>query len=294
MKRIVALLLGMIMIFLALPVIALADTVEVTGSGVNVRTGPGTSYQSLGKLSKGAKLERIAQEAGWSQVTYNGERAYISSRYVKAVEQARVEEQSYVTARYNIYVYEKASASSKALVVAKKGAALQKLGESGKYTKVLVNAETTGYVYTPYVSPAQTVEANQAPTATEGSFLTELAQEAIDLTNQVRKKNGVQTLKVSEALTVAAQIRCNEIVKKFSHTRPDGSQPNTVDAKILGENIARADSGLFLTAKSIIVEDGFMTSSAHKKNMLSKNYKTIGMAGQTVNGMTYWVQLFGA
>ena len=58
------------------------ETVYATGN-VNVRTGPGTSYDKLGQLKTGEAVKRVAIGSnGWSKVEYNGKEAYISSNYL--------------------------------------------------------------------------------------------------------------------------------------------------------------------------------------------------------------------
>lgn len=63
-------------------------TATCTGQGVNVRSGPGTSYKSLGQLGKGNRFEVDGQEKnGFThiKVRINGKDriAWISSQYVK-------------------------------------------------------------------------------------------------------------------------------------------------------------------------------------------------------------------
>lgn len=58
---------------------------EVNTDGLNVRTGPSTSYASIGKLNTGDKVEVISESAGWSKINYNNKTAYVSSGYLKAV-----------------------------------------------------------------------------------------------------------------------------------------------------------------------------------------------------------------
>lgn len=88
---------------------------------------------------------------------------------------------------------------------------------------------------------------------------------------------------LDEELCRAAQIRANEIVKKFDHTRPNGSSCFTVlkDCGIVysstGENIAAGNKtgiATFLQWK----EDGKAYSGqGHRRNMLG-NFKKIGIA----------------
>lgn len=56
---------------------------EVTGSSVNFRSGPATTYQSLGKLAKGTELAIYGQVDNWYYVSTNGVYGYISASYVK-------------------------------------------------------------------------------------------------------------------------------------------------------------------------------------------------------------------
>nr|WP_231747514.1 SH3 domain-containing protein [Auraticoccus cholistanensis] len=50
---------------------------------VNVRTGPGTSYRVLGTIETGQSLPvKGSGKAGWTQVSYSGQTAWISSDYV--------------------------------------------------------------------------------------------------------------------------------------------------------------------------------------------------------------------
>ncbi len=55
---------------------------EVTGNNVNVRSGATTSAASLGKVSAGETLMVTGQNRDWYQVSYNGNKAYISKDFV--------------------------------------------------------------------------------------------------------------------------------------------------------------------------------------------------------------------
>lgn len=55
-----------------------------TISRVNVRTGPATSYASLGEVPMGTEVyaEGELDESGWQKVIYNGQEAYILGNYL--------------------------------------------------------------------------------------------------------------------------------------------------------------------------------------------------------------------
>lgn len=105
--------------------------------------------------------------------------------------------------------------------------------------------------------------------------------------NAERAKYGLQPLRVDPALTAAAQIRAQEIVRKFSHTRPDGTRWATVSPAAYGENIAKGHNSAYR------VMAAWLTSEGHRRNILKESFGSIGVCALNVNGVMYWVQLFG-
>ena len=63
---------------------AYAESGTVTGSDVNVRSGPGTNYPVVDCLPKGAAVTVTdMSNPDWYAVSYNGNSGYMSSRYLK-------------------------------------------------------------------------------------------------------------------------------------------------------------------------------------------------------------------
>ncbi len=61
-------------------------TVQVTATSLNIRTGPSTSYKSIGTVSKGAKLSSSKQSNGWYYIdSKKGWASGVSSSYLKVV-----------------------------------------------------------------------------------------------------------------------------------------------------------------------------------------------------------------
>ena len=117
----------------------------------------------------------------------------------------------------------------------------------------------------------------------------------LKLVNQQRKKRDRKKLVLDSKLNKAAQKRAKEISQEFSHTRPNGDDCFTVlktyNAKYTtcGENIAAGQS----TAKQVM--NSWMHSSGHKKNIINKNYRKMGVGYYKKKGSSYtyyWVQLF--
>ena len=61
-----------------------ATSYKVTAkSGLNVRSGPSTSYGKYGALVCGAEVQVESVENGWAKISYNGKTAYVSSSYIQ-------------------------------------------------------------------------------------------------------------------------------------------------------------------------------------------------------------------
>jgi len=52
-------------------------------TGLNVRSGPGTTYSIVGGLSNGAKVTITDQSGSWYKIKYGASEAWVSSSYVK-------------------------------------------------------------------------------------------------------------------------------------------------------------------------------------------------------------------
>ncbi|MEG2709588.1 MAG: CAP domain-containing protein [Clostridia bacterium] len=129
--------------------------------------------------------------------------------------------------------------------------------------------------------------ASGAGQSVAGTSMTALAQEVVRQTNMDRAKKGLSPLVVSEELTRAACVRAQEIVKKFSHTRPDGSKWTSASSAARGENIAKGQQ----SADKVMA--AWMSSQGHRANILRASFGSIGVCAYRVNNIMYWAQLFG-
>lgn len=114
--------------------------------------------------------------------------------------------------------------------------------------------------------------------------------EILRLVNEERAKAGLSALEYRADAQSAADIRANEIVTVFDHTRPDGSSCFTVLDGIkktaAGENIAE----YYQTPAQVI--DGWMNSPGHKANILNDKFTGLAVGIAESGGKKYWVQIF--
>jgi uncharacterized protein YkwD len=96
-------------------------------------------------------------------------------------------------------------------------------------------------------------------------------------------------------LAQAAELRADEQIASFSHTRPNGTSCFTVldDFGIArttaGENIAYATEGYY-SPQAVV--DAWMNSSGHRANILKTNFTSVGIGYAKSDGLEFFVQLF--
>lgn len=60
-----------------------ADTGVITGSVVNIRSGPATSYTISGNLLQGTQVAVLESQSGWYRISYNDRTGWISGQYIE-------------------------------------------------------------------------------------------------------------------------------------------------------------------------------------------------------------------
>lgn len=63
----------------------LSTKYRVTATELNVRSGPGTGYSSIGTLKRGAIIKVKSISNGWAKFTFAGQTAYVSAEYLERV-----------------------------------------------------------------------------------------------------------------------------------------------------------------------------------------------------------------
>ena len=59
------------------------EYIVTASSGLNVRSGEGTSYSKLGNLAYGTTIQVISVNGSWAKINYSGKTGYVSTDYIK-------------------------------------------------------------------------------------------------------------------------------------------------------------------------------------------------------------------
>ncbi|OGD83327.1 hypothetical protein A2572_04650 [Candidatus Collierbacteria bacterium RIFOXYD1_FULL_40_9] len=120
----------------------------------------------------------------------------------------------------------------------------------------------------------------------------------VEYTNQNRIKSGAEKVTLNAQLNAAAAAKVDDMFKEnyWAHVSPKGTEPWTFISNAgykyqhAGENLARD----FSNSKDVV--NAWMNSPSHKKNLLDKRYKDMGLAVKDgyLNGVetTIVVQIF--
>lgn len=144
---------------------------------------------------------------------------------------------------------------------------------------------------TPTATPIPT--ATPTPSPEPEMSVEEMASEVIRLTNIERVKAGRSPLQYHAGLQRAAMVRAEEITRKFSHIRPDGTDSSTALYEngvscSCGENIAAGQK----TPEAVV--RAWMNSPGHKAAILDPDatHIGVGVCKSPITGQWLWVQDF--
>lgn len=113
------------------------------------------------------------------------------------------------------------------------------------------------------------------------------AAEVLRLTNEARAEAGAPALETDPVLTRMAQARMEESGGKLSHTRPDGTTPDTIFQEYDTELTCTGEIIMSTSRSPQAIVNGFLASPSHRANLLDPNHKYAGIGvawGETPAG----------
>ena len=154
---------------------------------------------------------------------------------------------------------------------------------SGKY-----NSRTSEFMNGAANTGSQTIQ--QLEPGTQHDY----AQKVFHMVNEERAKSGKSSLTWDDDIAMLAEIRVEELVEQYSHTRPDGQSflsvwdEHGISYKHYGENIAMGQDN----PEEVMTT--WMNSTSHQNNILDEDYTHMAVGSYYDDGRLYWVQLFAA
>lgn len=119
-------------------------------------------------------------------------------------------------------------------------------------------------------------------------------QKAVALVNHVREKRNLPSVTCTSPMVKVARMHSSDMCRRdyFSHESPDGKRPVHrfrqlgIVANTAGENIALGQT----SSKEVVNE--WMASPPHRKSILNKRFRRMGIGYAHCDGTPYWTQTF--
>ena len=120
--------------------------------------------------------------------------------------------------------------------------------------------------------------------------------------NQERARLGKSSLRLDSQLSNAAARRSQEIVQKFSHTRPNNKEWHSIYDEFnifslyIGENVAKKSYSTAPSDEQLALDfyNLWKNSPGHYQNMIKTEYDMIGLAIHKEGNVYYMTQLFNS
>ena len=240
---------------------------KVTASCLNVRCGPGITYNRVGKIYKDDYVDVFAKVGNWYIVKTDDDLVgAVSSDYIEAVYDE--------TERYS----QSDDVSDNAENLNNTSENVTESTNSELNTSETVDTDSS-QEDTENINVQTTTEEVIAEEFANSEELTEDEQEFLDLINANREANGLQALEIDSEVQNVARLKAEDLVQNnyFAHNSETyGDIQNMlttfgVSYSSAGENIA-GNSNL---SKAV---EAWMNSENHKVNILSESYNYTGIA----------------
>ncbi|CEP90723.1 cell wall hydrolase; phosphatase-associated protein [[Clostridium] sordellii] len=167
----------------------------VTGNSVNFRKGPGTNYNSIGKLNKGDRVEYLETVGSWIKVKHNSNEGFVHSNYIstssntgESNEDTSVKSEKQVTG--NRVNFRKGPGTSYSIITSlNKGTKVGYISENNGWAKISYNGNI-GYMSTNYLA---TIDSNSGGNNSESNEDSTVKSEKQVTGNRVNFRKGPGT-----------------------------------------------------------------------------------------------------
>lgn len=129
-----------------------SGTVEISGTTVNVRSGPGLSYSVTGDLEQGQTASVISKQGDWLEIRVDGQEGWIASWLTtNSGEEQQASGQTAISSVNGLNVRAQADLSAAVLTKMKAGDEANVISTTGEWVEIDFR-NTRGFVSTQYIS----------------------------------------------------------------------------------------------------------------------------------------------
>lgn len=190
----ILLIAGNVPLLEAEPTLARAGDALITGSTVNVRSGPGLSYSVLDALKKGDKVTIVSQSGDWFEIESGGGTGWIASWLTAKAsggEQKSANGKNAVSTVDRLNVRSEPDLAASVLAQMNAGDGAKVIGESDGWLEVEFR-NTRGFVSKQYISTSEPTKADPAPAKGDVSSF-QIAVDALNVRSKPDLSSSIET-----------------------------------------------------------------------------------------------------
>ena len=204
-----------------------ADAGQASGTNVNVRAEAGTGADVLGKINKGTEFEILDKDGNWFEISYNGNRGFVSKDYFEVTKaDARIDGSS-------VNCREKASTSASSLGKFADGDYVCVTGQNDSWYRISYKGGSAyvskDYVDGDFVKYTAKI-ANEAAAAE--SKVTVYGVVTADGGLKLRKEASLNSIVVT-VLPKGTEVNVDRVGQEWVRVTTDGGQKGYVSAEFL-------------------------------------------------------------
>lgn len=216
--RILLPIISLILIITLVAPAVFADTAQVKGTTVNVRSGPGLDNEVIDKITKGSTYTILSKKDSWLEIDLgNQKKGWVADWLVDIQgDQTEGKKETYLESKVDVLNVRSGPSTSFAIIEKLSlGKSYLVLESEGEWSKIKLSEEKSGWVSTQYTKNVESTEKEQPAPPTNVSPSTE--SNTKPNTNEEPQKSVTKVMVNTDILNLRKSASLNaEIVQKLS------------------------------------------------------------------------------
>lgn len=155
---------------------------EISATSLNVRSSPSEQSKIVGKLSKGKQITILSEQNGWMEITFNNQKAWISSEFVKNISEPKEQVETKAPTKpsgatgtvtvASLNVRDSGSLDGKVIGTIRKGENYKILEEGNNWSKIELQSGKFGWVASWYLEKSKSSDSTSSSNNTINNKVT--------------------------------------------------------------------------------------------------------------------------
>lgn len=280
--------------------VTVIKTGVVTANSLNIRSGVGTTYGVIGKLSKGAKVEVVSESNGWYKIKYSNGYGYISASYVNTdthnngnsgnsnTDKPSTESKLGEVTTNGLNVRNGRGTSYSVVGKLNKGDKVELLDKVNGWYKIKYNGSKSGYVSATYIKEINNSNNNgNTNTNTSSTIKGKVTANRLN----VRSGAGTTYSKIG-SISKGMEVEILDTVGSWYKIKYSGSKVGYVSSDYISKNGSSLDDTVISTVKKgLVTADSLNVRSGYGTSYTKIGTIPKGMEVEIVESKNNWYKI---